>query len=129
MAKMFMLFSAYSIHAHRHAPHLSPSVESSPVVGNAFTHAGEDWRDGTYEHFKDWAARQFGIEDLESDNEAEVPVHEMKAKNVLFERNEDGDLIAFNVELQKCMSETKWHSSIHRSCLSLVDPAHLLEFF
>ena len=69
------------------------SVESSPVVGNPFTSSCSDWRDGTYENFKDWAVRQFGIEDLESDDEAEVPVHMQKAKDIAFERNKKGDLI------------------------------------
>lgn len=68
-------------------------MESSPVVGNTFTNTCEDWKDGTYKNFKEWAVRQFGIEDLESDDDAEVPVHFQKAKDIRFERNRSGDVI------------------------------------
>lgn len=69
------------------------SVESSPNVGNTFTNACKDWREGTYDNFKDWVVKQFGFEDLESDDEGEVPVDEQKAKDLKFERNENGDFI------------------------------------
>jgi hypothetical protein len=68
------------------------SVESSPVVGNAFTNSHPDWRDGTYENFKDWAVKQFGIEELDSDDEAEVPIKFRKAKDLSFEMNRRGYL-------------------------------------
>ena len=72
---------------------LFPSVESPVVAGNSFTHSYPDWREGTYENFKDWAAKQFQLKEKDSDDEAEVPVHMQKAKNISFERNEKGFLI------------------------------------
>lgn len=68
-------------------------MESSPVAGNTFTNTCKDWKDGTYENFKEWAVKQFGVGDLESDDDAEVPVHFQKAKDIRFERNRSGDLI------------------------------------
>lgn len=73
----------------RHISHKIPSVESSPIVGNAFTNSCNDWRDGTYENFKDWSVKQFGAKDAESDEE-EVPLHFQKAKDILFEKNRHG---------------------------------------
>jgi hypothetical protein len=64
----------------------SASVESSPLVGNPFTHSYGDWRDGTYEHFKEWSVKQFGLKALESDDEAEIPVHMQKSKDIVFEK-------------------------------------------
>ena len=63
------------------------------MVGNSFTHSCSDWRDGTYEHFKEWAVKQFGLKDLDSDDEGEVPVHMQKAKDIAFERNREGEYI------------------------------------
>jgi len=60
------------------------------MVANAFTNSYPDWRDGTYENFKEWAVRQFGAKELDSDDEAEVPVHMQKAKDITFERNRKG---------------------------------------
>jgi hypothetical protein len=40
-----------------------PSVESSANVGNTFTNACKNWRDGTYKNLKDWAVQQFGKKD------------------------------------------------------------------
>jgi hypothetical protein len=60
------------------------------MVGNSFTNSCTDWRDGTYENFKEWAVRQFGEKDLESDDEAEVPVDARKAKDIEFDRNKRG---------------------------------------
>jgi hypothetical protein len=71
-------------------------VESTPQVGNSFTHACPDWKKGTYELFKDWAAKQ--LTDLQSEDEAEereVPVEFKKAKDISFTRNESGGLILF----------------------------------
>jgi hypothetical protein len=33
---------------------------------------------------------QFGLKDLDSDEEADIPVHMQKAKDILFERNKKG---------------------------------------
>lgn len=60
------------------------------MVGNSFTNSCADWRDGTYDNFKEWAVRQFGVKDLESDDEAEVPVDAQKAKDIEFEKNKKG---------------------------------------
>ena len=37
--------------------------------------------------------KQFGLEELDSDDEAEVPVLMKKAKNIEFERDRSGELI------------------------------------
>jgi hypothetical protein len=37
--------------------------------------------------------KQFGLDELDSDDEAEVPVLMQKAKNIEFERDESGELI------------------------------------
>lgn len=69
-------------------------MESAPQVGNSFTHACPEWREGTYELFKGWAAKQFA--DPQSEDEAEegeVSVEFKKAKDILFKRNESGRLI------------------------------------
>jgi hypothetical protein len=63
------------------------------VVGNSFTNSCPEWRDGTYEIFKDWAVRQFGLKDLDSGDEAEVPVNLKKAKDISFKVNRKGHLI------------------------------------
>lgn len=68
-------------------------MESSPIAGNSFTNACSDWRDGTYENFKEWAVKQFGLKELESDDEADVPVDMQKAKDIVFERNKKGEPI------------------------------------
>ena len=57
------------------------------MVRNSFTNSCGDRRDGTYENFKEWSARQFQVKDLESDDKAEVPVDAQKAKDIEFERN------------------------------------------
>jgi hypothetical protein len=68
------------------------SVESTPKLANAFTHSYKDWKDGTYENFKEWAVQQFGNKELDSEEEVDVPVHFTKAKNISFERNKKGIL-------------------------------------
>ena len=62
------------IQTNDYVPHLITSVESSPVVGNSFTNSYVGWRDGTFGKFEDWAVKQFGVKEPESDDEAEVPV-------------------------------------------------------
>jgi hypothetical protein len=37
--------------------------------------------------------KQFDFEELESEDEGEVPVDEQKAKDIKFEKNENGDVI------------------------------------
>jgi hypothetical protein len=63
------------------------------VAGSNFTLSVPDWREGTYENFKDWGVKQFGVKEVDSDDEPEVPVHMMKAKLIEFERNGNGELI------------------------------------
>jgi hypothetical protein len=60
------------------------------MAGNSFTHSCDEWRDGTYENFKEWAVKKFGLKDLDLDEEADIPVHMQKAKDILFERNKKG---------------------------------------
>ena len=74
-----------------HTSHPTPSVESAAEVGNPFTHAYPDWKEGTYEILKDWALKQFG--GSTSDDEADIPVQYQKAKDISFKRNKSGDLI------------------------------------
>jgi hypothetical protein len=69
------------------------SVESTPVTGNKFTNSCDEWRDGTYEKFNEWAVRQFGEAELDSDDEAEIPVHKQKSKDITFEKNSRGDFV------------------------------------
>jgi hypothetical protein len=69
------------------------SVETNPIVGNPFTNSCDNWKEGTYEHFKEWAKKQLDVEDSELDDKEEVDVQFKKAKDITFERNEDGDLI------------------------------------
>ena len=89
MDRMFIHFSKsiYFKTSFLHVSQWISSVESKPMVGNAFTNSCPDWKDGTYEIFKDWAVRQFGVKELESDDEAEVPVHMQKAKDIAFKRS------------------------------------------
>ena len=93
MGMIFVLSSLFSPIMSSIPSNLFPSVESPVVAGNSFTHSYPDWREGTYENFKDWAAKQFQLKEKDSDDEAEVPVHMQKAKNISFERNEKGFLI------------------------------------
>jgi len=72
---------------------LSLSVESAAEVGNSFTHACPDWKEGTYELFKNWAANQLGEPRSEDEVEEEIPVEYKKAKDISFNRNESGGLI------------------------------------
>jgi hypothetical protein len=93
---MEMRFSLSSLFIHFYhwcLPQCISSVESSPNVGNAFTKSCDGWRDGTYENFKEWAVRQFGIEKLQPDDEGEVPADMQKAKDITFEKNERGHFI------------------------------------
>jgi hypothetical protein len=79
------------------------------MVGSSFTHSRGDWRDGTYKHFKEWAVKQFGLKALDSDNEGEVPVHMQKAKDLAFERIDNGVYILPDM----CNYQTNHHRHIH----------------
>lgn len=68
-------------------------METTPVVGNAFTTSCSNWKEGTYENFKDWALKQFDVRDSDSDDEVEIPVQMMKAKDIRFEQKETGEFI------------------------------------
>ena len=69
------------------------SVESSQCVGHSFTNSCPDWRDGTYQMFNDWALKQFGAKELDSDDQAAIPVQFQKAKNIEFKKNANGEFI------------------------------------
>jgi hypothetical protein len=62
-------------------------------LGSSFTDSHADWREGTYENFKNWALTQHGLNDLDSDEEAEVSVQYQKAKDISFEKNRKGYFI------------------------------------
>ena len=69
------------------------SVETPPFAGNKFTHSNPDWQEGTNEKFNDWAVGQFGLKELDSDEEAEVPVNMQKAKDISFQVNKRGHFV------------------------------------
>jgi hypothetical protein len=73
--------------------HAFSSIESPPVVRHSFTTSCSDWKAGTYELFRDWAGKQFGVKELDTDDEAEVPVDMQKAKDIAFEKNDNGDFV------------------------------------
>lgn len=79
--------------AERHFPKKNHSVESSGCNGASFTNSYPDWRQGTYENFKDWAVKQFGLNGSDEDDDDNVPVNFMKAKDIEFEENRRGELI------------------------------------
>ena len=68
-------------------------MESSSLIGNTFTNSCPDWREGTNDQFKDWALKQFGVKELDSDDDNEVPVQLQKAKDIQFEKNVEGEFI------------------------------------
>lgn len=67
-------------------------------MGNTFTNSCNDWRDGTYDNFKEWAVRQFGHKELEDEDEADVPVHMQKAKDIEFKTDKHGILVLPPIE-------------------------------
>ena len=75
-------------------------MESIPVAGtrSSFTQSCPDWREGTYDNFKGWALKHFGMKETDSDEEADVPVHFKKAKNIEFEKNSKGHFILPGLE-------------------------------
>ena len=46
-----------------------------------------------YVNFQEWASKQLRVKEPDSGDEAEVPVHLQKAKNLQFEKNDHGDFI------------------------------------
>jgi hypothetical protein len=62
-------------------------------VGNSFTNSYPDWREGTYENFKEWSVKQLGLKEPDSDDDGPVPLHHQKAKDIQFEKNDFGDFI------------------------------------
>lgn len=73
-----------------HSSNEISSVATTPNVGNPFTNTYPDWEEGTYNNFKEWAVRQFGLKELNSDDEAEVPVDMQKAKKIVFKKGKKG---------------------------------------
>lgn len=80
-------------------------MESSPIAGNSFTNVHKDWKDGMYQNFKDWSVGQFGLREMESGDEAEVPVNFRKAKEIIFEKNRRGEFILPPMENYKKIKE------------------------
>ena len=61
-------------------------METPLLVGNSFTNAHKDWKEGMYENFKEWSVKQFGHQPLESGDEVELPIEFQKAKDISFEK-------------------------------------------
>ena len=60
-------------------------------MGKSFTNSQIDWKEGTYEYFKDWAVKHFGLKEKDSDDDdADVPARMMKAKDIEFRKNRKG---------------------------------------
>ena len=53
-------------------------METPLLVGNSFTNAHKDWKEGMYENFKEWSVKQFSHQPLESGDEAELPIEYFK---------------------------------------------------
>ena len=68
-------------------------MESSFPGTNSFTASNPDWKEGTYENFKKWSLKQFALDEKDSEDEAEVPVMYMKAKDITFEKNKRGEFV------------------------------------
>ena len=85
--------------------HLILSCESTSNSGSTFTNSYPDWQEGTYNNFQEWVAKQFGLRDLGSDDEEEVPVDMQKAKNLEFSKNKRGDLILPPIEYFKTIRQ------------------------
>ena len=116
------LFSSSIYFSQQYSPHPILSVEGSPLVGNTFTQYCKDWKVGTYENFVDWAGKQFGTKELESDDNAEVPVDMQKAKDIVFERNDWGEFILppmedFRTTKQKQRIIRGYIGAVYRLCL------------
>jgi hypothetical protein len=43
--------------------------------------------------FRDWTGKQFGVKELDTDNEVDVSVDMQKAKDLAFQKNNDGDIM------------------------------------
>ena len=85
--------------------HLILSCESTSNSGSTFTNSYPDWQEGTCNNFQKWAAKQFGLRNLGSDNEEEVPIDMQKAKNLEFLKNKRGDLILPPIEYFKTIRQ------------------------
>jgi hypothetical protein len=59
----------------------------------SFTKACPDWKEGTFENFKDWSWKQFEEQELDSDDNVEVPAHMQKAKDIEFKKDDSGEFI------------------------------------
>lgn len=74
------------------------SVKSSPNVGNSFTNSCQAWKYRMYENFKEWAVKQFRMNGLESNDEAEAPPDMLKSKDIHFKKNNWGHFILPPIE-------------------------------
>jgi hypothetical protein len=102
---------------------MNRSVESSPQMGNSFTNSCPDWREGMYENFKEWALKQFGVKELDSDDNAPVPVQFQKAKDIEFKKNKKGEFILppiqnFNTVRQRQRVVRGYIGAVYRLYLS-----------
>ena len=73
---------------------MNHSIESKGCLGNSFTNSYPDWREGTYDNFKEWSLKELGVKkDSGDDDDEAVPPHLQKAKHIEFARNDIGDFI------------------------------------
>lgn len=93
MGKISILFSKSEYPTYLQTTHILFSVESVPGQGNSFTNTHPDWKEGIFDKFNEWASKQFGLKEMDSDDDAEVPVDKQKAKDIEFEKDESGVLI------------------------------------
>jgi hypothetical protein len=131
MEQKFKLFSVSTYVCQSHASNLSLSVESAPEVGHSFTHACPDCKEGTYELFKNWAAKQLGDPRSEEDEAKEVPVEYKKAKDISFKRNERGGLILPPISNYKRLCQKQrvvraYAGAIYSKLMPPIFLAHLL---
>ena len=67
--------------------------------------------------------KQFGLKDLDSDDEADVPVHMQKAKDIMFERNKKGiyklpHMSDFRTTRQRQRVVRGYIGAVYRTCFN-----------
>ena len=117
MEQKFKPFSMSTHVRQSHPSNLSLSVKSTPEVRNSFTHACPEWKEGTYELFKDWAVKQFSDSRSEDEGEeGDVPIEYKKVKDISFKRNGSGGLILSPMSEYR-MSKAESCPHLCRSCI------------
>ena len=80
-------------------------METPPLVGNSFTNAHKDWKEGMYENFKEWSVKQFVHQPLESGDEAELPIKFQKAKDISFKKNHCGHFVLPPLQIYRTIKQ------------------------